>query len=156
AGARISSSSEKATLLEDCAPLAAASPTTVSAYLSTAKSIESSSETRRALAALVRAGVSGSELAEVLRAGRHIESGSQKAELLVEASGRPLDAAAFASYLECARTIESSSEKGRAVRALLDKATLTADERKTLMDFAEREISSSSEREAVLHAAVSR
>ena len=156
AGARISASSEKATFLEDCAPLAAGSPEPLRAYLATAKTIESSSESRRALAALVRAGATGNALADVLRAGRRIESGSQKAELLVEAAGRPIDVAAFAAYLECARTIESSSEKGRAIRALLEKATLSPDQRKALMDFAEREIASSGEREAVLHAALSR
>ena len=155
AGARISSSSEKATLLEDCAGGAAAAPAPLHAYLATARTIDSSSEKRRALAALVRAGAKGDALAALLKEGRRIDSSSQKAELLVEAA--PLtDASSFPAYLDCARTIESSSEKGRAVRSLLEKASLTADEKKSVMDFAEREISSSSERESVLHAALAR
>ncbi|HET9794238.1 MAG TPA: hypothetical protein VFS34_07230, partial [Thermoanaerobaculia bacterium] len=138
AGARISSSSEKASLLEDCAAGAAAAPAPHHAYLATAHTIESSSETRRALAALVRDGVKGDALAEVLRAARRIDSSSQKAELLVEAAGSSSDPLSFTAYLECARTIDSSSEKGRAIRTLLEKANLTADQRKSVMDFAER------------------
>ncbi len=156
AGTRISSSSEKASLLADCAPVAAASPEALRAYLATARTIESSSETRRALAALVRASAKGDALADVLRAARRIDSSSQKAELLVEAAAAPADAVSFSAYLDCARTIDSSSEKARAVRALLEKATLTADQRKAVMDFAEREIASSGDREAVLHAALAR
>ncbi len=156
AGKRISSSSEKSSFLEDAASGAVASPQALSAYLATATTIESSSETRRALAALLRNGVKGDGLAEILGVARKIDSSSQKADLLVDAAPASSDASSFAAYLACARTIESSSEMGRAIRALVEKASLTADQRKSVMDFAEREISSSGEREAVLHAALSR
>jgi len=154
AGKSISSSSEKASLLEECAPATAAFRAALTAYLDTAETIDSSSETRRALSALLRGGIKGEALAAVLEAARRIDSSSQKAELLVEAAGLPIDAVSFPAYLECARTIESSSEKSRAVRALLERAALDPGERRAVMDFAEREISSSSEREAVLHAAL--
>jgi len=156
AGKRISSSSEKASFLEDGASGAVASPQTLAAYLSTAATIESSSETRRALTALVRSGAKGESLGEVLEAARKIESSAQKADVLVEAAPASSDPAAFTAFLACAGTIDSSSEKGRAIRALVEKASLSADQRKGVMDFAEREISSSGEREAVLHAALSR
>ena len=156
AGGKISSSSEKASLLVACAPAAAPAPEPRAAYLAVAQTIESSSETRRALSALLSSGPTGDGVAAVLTAAKRIDSSSAKANLLVQAVSPPLDAAAFASYVDCAATIDSSSEKGRAMRALLASGTLTADQRKAVLDFAEREISSTSERESVLHAALAR
>ncbi len=161
AGSKISSSSEKASLLRDCAPGAAGAPEARLAYLETAKTIDSSSELRRALEALLRPDLGTDGLAAVLKAARGIDSSTQKADLLVQAAGLSLQnpvmqSPAFSAYLECAARIDSSSEKSRALRALLARANLAPDQRKAVMDFAEREISSSSERETVLHAAVAR
>jgi len=156
AGAKISSSSEKSLLLCASAPRAAGAPEGRRAYLETARTIESSSETRRALEALLRPDLGIDGLTAVLKAARGIESSSQKAELLVAAAARPLPEPAFHAYLECAAGIDSTSEKGRALRILLARPDLSPEQKKSVMDFAEREISSSSEREAVLHAAVAR
>jgi hypothetical protein len=156
AGAKIASSSEKASFLVACAGAAAPAPEPRRAYLAVARTIESSSETRRALSALLRTGASGDGVAAILTAGKGIDSASQKGELLVQAANLPLDANAFSAYLDCAGSIDSSSEKGRAIRALLAAGTLSPAQRKTILDFAEREISSSSERESVLHAAITR
>jgi len=156
AGAKIASSSEKASFLVTCADAAAQSPETRRAYLAVVRTIESSSETRRALSALLRSGPGADTVAAVLIAGKGIESASQKGELLLEASRLPLDGNGFHAYLDCAGSIDSSSEKGRAIRALLAAGTLSPDQRKAVLDFAEREISSSSERELVLHAALAR
>jgi hypothetical protein len=149
AGAKIASSSEKASFLVACAAAAAPVPEPRRAYLTVARTIESSSETRRALSALLRSGVAGDGVAAILTA-------AQKGELLVQAATLPLDANAFRAYLDCAASIESSSEKARAIRALLAAGSLSPDQRKSILDFAEREISSSSERESVLHAALTR
>jgi hypothetical protein len=156
AGGKIASSSEKASLLVECAPAAAPSSEPRRAYLAVARTIESSSESRRALSALLRPGMPADGVAAVLAAAKRIDSSSQKGELLVQAAALPLDPAAFSAYIDCAAAIDSSSEKGRAIRALLAGGTLSPEQRKTILDFAEREISSSSERESVLHAAVAR
>ena len=156
AGEKIASSSEKATLLTECAPAAAGSPETRRAYVATARTIESSSETRRALAALLRPGLPAEGIAEVLEAGKGIESSAQKADLLVAASALPLGGPAFPAYLDCASKIESSAEKSRALRTLLASATLTPEQRKAIMEFAEREIASSAERESVMHAVLAK
>lgn len=156
AGGKIASSSEKASFLVACASAAAPSPEPRGAYVAAARTIESSSEKRRALSALLRPGVPADGVAAVLAAGQGIDSSSQKSELLVLAATLPLDPAAFAAYLDCAGSIDSSSEKGRAIRALLAAGNWSPDQRKRILDFAEREISSSSERESVLHAAIAR
>jgi hypothetical protein len=156
AGAKIPSSSEKASFLVACADASAPALETRRAYLAAARTIESSSETRRALSALLRTRAGAEAVAGVLSAGKGIESASQKGELLVEAAKLPLDGNAFHAYLECAGSIESSSEKARAIRALLATGTLSPEQRQMILDFAEREISSSSERESVLHAALTR
>jgi len=156
AGGKIASSSEKASLLSECAPAAVSSPETRRAYLAAAQTIESSSENRRALSALLRPGIPADGVAAILAAAKRIDSSSQKSELLVQAATLPLDPAAFSAYIDCAAAIDSSSEKGRAIRALLAGGTWSPEQRKRILDFAEREISSSSERESVLHAAIAR
>ena len=60
----------------------------------------------------------------------------------------------LAAYLECAGSIDSSAEKRRALVALLHRRGLAPEQVSAITAFAEREISSSSEREAVLREAV--
>ncbi|MGH9441569.1 MAG: hypothetical protein ACRD16_04800 [Thermoanaerobaculia bacterium] len=152
----INSSSEKASFLAAAAS-ACATPEAIRDYVHAADTIDSSSETRRALSALLRPELARDGWIAAVKAARRIGSSSEKASLLVRAAGAPsIDSAMLAAYLECAGSIDSSSEKRRAVVALLRRADLAPEQVTALTIFAEREISSSSEREAVLREAANR
>jgi hypothetical protein len=151
-GEGISSSAEKAGFLAEAAPVSLA-PEAVHAYLRACETIESSAEKRHALVALLSTHLSKEAWISTVRTGARIESSAEKAGFLVAAAGYPtMDSSTVSAYLECAGSIESSAEKRRAAVALL-RHGLTPDQASLVTRFAEHEISSSSEREAVLREA---
>lgn len=157
-GAGIASSAEKGALLSEFAPRMALSRGTIKTYLDTAGSIDSSREKRRALSALAaRRDLNAEGYEEVFRAGTNVDSSREKSELLaLAAETMPPDPAAVAAFLECARTISSSSEQRHAAVALLARTDLSREEIQQAISFAEREIDSSSERDAVIREATRR
>ncbi len=152
----INSSSEKASFLAGAAPVCRTRET-IRAYIRAADTIDSSAETRRALAALMRPDLAREDWISTVKAAARISSSSEKAGFLVRAVAAPsIDAAMLAAYLECAGSIDSSSEKRKSIVALLRRPDLAPDQVSAITIFAEREISSSSEREAVLREAANR
>ncbi len=154
AGEGINSSSEKASFLSDAAR-AGVSGEALRAYIRTAESIDSSSETRRALTAILRPELSRDGWMAAVRSAARISSSSEKASLLVRAAASPgIDSAMLAAYLECAGSIDSSTEKRRVLVAFLHRRGIAPDQVSAVTAFAERDISSRSEREAVLREAL--
>jgi hypothetical protein len=155
AGAGIGSSAEKAALLCEFAPRMTLSRGAVKAYLETASTIDSSREKRRALLALAaRRDLDAGSFSELFRAGSSVDSSHEKSELLALASETmPADPSAVSAFLDCARTIASSTEQRHAVLALLVRKDLSRDEIQQAISFAEKEIDSTSERDAVIREA---
>jgi hypothetical protein len=152
----INSSSEKASFLAGAAAVGL-SGEAIRAYLHASETIDSSSETRRALVALLRPELSRDGWISTVKAASRISSSSEKASFLARAAAAPaIDSAMLAAYLECAGSIDSSSEKRRALIVLLRRGNLASDQISAVTAFAERQISSSSEREAVLREAANR
>ena len=154
AGEGIDSSSEKASFLSEAAH-SALSGEPLRSYIRAADTIESSSEKRRALSALLRPGLSRDGWIAAAKAASHISSSSEKASYLVQAAATPaVDSAMLAAYLDCAGSIESSAEKRRVLLAFLHRGGLAPDQVSAITSFAERDIASRNEREAVLREAV--
>ena len=119
----ISSSSDKATLLLLAAErLSLDSPTTRAAYFEAARSISSSSETRRALTgALAERPIPEPILIDAIGITRRISSGDERAAVLVLVAERhPLSTPALRdAFFGAADEISSSSQRRRVLVALL-------------------------------------
>ena len=115
----ISSSSQKASAIEHLSAISN-DPLALSELAGAAGSIDSSSERRRALAAIAaRPAAAGAPLVRALKAAEGINSSSEKASFLVGAAPACRSEDAVRAYLRAAETIDSSSETRRALAALM-------------------------------------
>ena len=136
AGTKIASSSEKSSFLVACARAAAPAPEPRRAYLAVARTIESSSETRRALSrfcARVSPGTASRQSSpparESTRAPRRASCWSRRRHSARRQRLRRIYRLRGVDRLVL--------RKRRAIRALLASGALSPDQRKAILDFAE-------------------
>jgi hypothetical protein len=158
AGSGIASSSEKASYLAEAAGRMGPGDEVMRAYLDSAGSIPSSSEMARALRAAVRdRKITEKSAAALLETASGIASSSEKASLVADLVPRlDLTEAVLRSYFSCVGTIASSNGQREALVALLERGNLPASDVAKVMHFAQEQIASTSEREAVVNRAADR
>ncbi|HUQ34044.1 MAG TPA: hypothetical protein VM095_18120, partial [Pyrinomonadaceae bacterium] len=120
AAAASDSDGEKAELLVKAASLYAIDNATLSAFLDTVSSINSSAEQRRALTAVLRqSNLSNEGVIQTVRFARRISSDGEKAEFLTKvAAVCPISGGVLSAYLATASSINSSAEQARALNAI--------------------------------------